>query len=283
MYSANFKPQLTILAILLCLLSSGWKAQAQALEVGVIGGLSIYNGDFSPVNWEQYFEDLNPAFGVFGRYELNRTFAARLQATYTRLSADAGRNTTTPYQEGSAFRSSLAELSLKLEITPFRLYWFKNAEIQPFLTGGAAVYRFNPEIFLDGRWIEVQPLGTEGQGAPEQPPLYDRTQLSIPLGVGVRLNLNNRLSIGAEFTGYIVFTDYLDDLGSTVVMYDELRRLKGDEIARISNPFATEGENQRYRRGNPANDYYYIGGVTIFYRISDGLGRSGLNVRCYSF
>lgn len=277
------KPQSKILLIGLLCVCNFITGRSQVLEAGFLGGLSVYNGDLSSVKWEDYFQDLNPAVGVFGRYELNRTLATRLQFTYTRLSASSGRNTTTPYDPPMKWRTDLAEVSLKLEVTPFRLYWFKKAVIQPYATSGLAVYHFNPKFFLDNRFIEVQPLGTEGQGASGQPGLYNRTQVSVPLGAGVRLNLPGRISIGAEFVGYLVFTDYLDDIGSTKLVYEDLRRLKGEEIARISNPDPRPGENVQFRRGNPARDYYYIGGVTIYYQLSDGMGRSGANIPCYKF
>ncbi len=250
-------------------------AASQDLEAGLHVGLSVYNGDLSPVVPLDYLQDLNPAFGGFLRYEMNRVVAFRLNAIVTKLTANGGNNTTTPYKvEDTEWRTPLTEASLMLEITPFRINWFKGFEIQPYAHAGAAVFNFNPQLYLDNRWVDMQPLGTEGQGLDGYAEPYKLTQVSVPAGGGVRLNFNSRFSIGAEFTGRIVFTDYLDDIGSAIVNYDDLRRGKGEQIAKFSNPNFKGGEKLTYRRGNGARDYYYSGGINLIYRLTGGPGIS---------
>ena len=46
----------------------------------------------------------------------------------------------------------------------------------PYVTGGAAVFTFNPKAEYNGEWVALQPLGTEGQGLPQYP---DRKKYSL--------------------------------------------------------------------------------------------------------
>lgn len=261
----------------------------QAVEIGMMAGLGIYNGDFSPVKNIDYFKELNPAAGVFVRHQTADRLAFRLGYTYTTLTGAGNNNTTTPYRKSDMlYRSPIHELALTMEITPFRLYLL-GWEVSPYISGGPAVFYFNPQYRINGEWLDVQPLGLEGQGLPGYEEPYSRLQFSLPVGGGVRIRINERFTIGAEAIGRIVLTDYLDDVTRKTVVYDDLRRGRGEEIAQLSFPGFNPENDRTYFRGNQANDYYYSGGVTLFYNLiryrsfNNGLTRKPSRLKCPKF
>ena len=75
--------------------------------------------------------------------------------------------------------------------------------------------RTNPDYY--SQWIDLQPLGTEGQGTTAYPDRkkYSRTQIAIPMGGGVKISLNDNLNIAFSFSARKTYTDYLDDVSTT--------------------------------------------------------------------
>lgn len=254
-------------------------------HLGVMGGVALYSGDLSPQEFGVYFEEVLPAFGVFTRVELGRAGALRIGINGGTIEGDDalhGRE-----DRGLAFRSRITELSLIGELNLFKLGASANRGLVPYLFGGGAVFRFNPEAPFDGDYIELQPLGTEGQGLPNYGAPYRLTQLAIPMGVGVKILLNDQLTLGLEFGGRMLFTDYLDDVSSTEVSYFDVLEGNGELAARLSRPGIEEDPtaNTSYRRGGQYNDWYYIGGVSLAFRIG-GNNRgvhSGKGIGCPTF
>jgi len=113
-----------------------------------------------------------------------------------------------------SFRSKIAELTLLAEIHPLELI---NLQIipyfSPYLIGGLGYFSFNPQAQLNGTWIDLQPLSTEGQGFEEYPDRkpYSLSQFNIPMGFGVRYEMSQKFNLRVEFIHRRLFTDYLDD------------------------------------------------------------------------
>ena len=85
----------------------------------------------------------------------------------------------------------------------------------PYIFTGLAMYNFNPQARQfdtenpfdnDGKdsnnpWLDLQPLGTEGQQSshyPEKAP-YQLVQFAIPIGIGLKLSVGDNLSIALEY------------------------------------------------------------------------------------
>ncbi len=114
------------------------------------------------------------------------------------------------------------------------------------------------------------------------------------MGAGVKVAVGERLNIGLEAGVRKTFTDYLDDISTDYVNYGQLVRGNGDLAAALGNrtgeylgtdPVDVPTGTQR---GNPnADDWYFIGGVTVSYNIygnNSGLGRRGKdNLGCPKF
>jgi hypothetical protein len=128
------------------------------------------------------------------------------------------------YERNLSFRSNITEFMAVAEFHP--LYIFKkydeNDELprySPYILGGIGFFSFNPQARLLNRWVDLQPLSTEGQGFAEYPKRkpYSLHQVSIPVGVGVKYELSPMLNIRAECVYRILNTDYLDDVSTTYV------------------------------------------------------------------
>ena len=142
----------------------------------------------------------------------------------------------------------------------------------PYVFAGVSVFNHNPRAFYNGQWIDLQPLGTEGQGTtafPERDP-YGLTQVGVPMGGGVRIALTEKWTLGAEVKFTKTFTDYLDDVSTTYVAQDVLIAENGILAWNLSNRTGeylnTEPLNwdEAVVRGDPADkDWFIVGGITI--------------------
>lgn len=246
-------------------------ATAQGVELGLLVGGSLYSGDLSPKEFGIYTKDIRLAGGVFGRIPVGDMLKVRIGVTAGRISSsekDTLREIPRP-----SFQSSLAEVSLVGEIYPLKTYGI----VQPYLFGGVAVYRFNPQAGFDNGWIDLQPLGTEGQGLPGYEAPYKLTQFSIPFGVGVKFVFNEAWSLGLEFGWRKTFTDHLDDISYQEVTYRDVFDGNGELAAQFSNPVAkgAEADIPVYRRGGDHLDWYHVGGITLSYFLNGNGGGGG--------
>lgn len=265
------------------LLFSFGVAQAQDFEVGVAGGVSLYSGDLAPEEFGVYFDNLHTAFGVFGRWGLSKNFSVRAGINFAKVSADDLENGRP--ERALNFRSNILELAVTGEFNLFQIDVGRTA-ITPFIYGGMGLFRFSPEARFDGNYVELQPLGTEGQGLPQYDAPYKLTQINVPVGVGVKFTFNDSWSLGFEFGGRKLFTDYLDDVSDTEVNFRDVLDGNGQLAASLSNPTLKDPEQDEliYTRGSAAKDWYYIGSITLSFKIGGGgLGRSGKGIGCPTF
>ena len=90
------------------------------------------------------------------------------------------------------------------------------------------------------------------------------------MGAGLKFIINETWTIGVEFGGRALSTDYLDDVSDVRVNYDQLLEGNGPLAARLSNPSVTEPTNGLiYTRGSPFDDWYYIGTMTLSYHFGE--------------
>jgi hypothetical protein len=269
---------------------------AQQFEVGLLFGVSTYQGDIAPSTNRLDLNDLHPSLGVFGRYNVNRFITARASFSYGKLSGtDAQANDEGRRQRNLSFQSKLYEFGLTGEIN---IFGYEAEGLQrrfsPYIFGGIAVFHFNPETNYQGQLVELQPLGTEGQGMEGFSEKYKLTQFAIPMGAGVKFAVSEKFNIGLEAGVRKTFTDYLDDISTDYVNYSQLLRGNGELAAALGNRtgeyLGTEPVDipTGSQRGNPnVDDWYFIAGVTISYNIfgnSGGLGRRGKdNFGCPKF
>lgn len=259
--------------------------QAQNYEVGLLFGASTYSGELTPGTNNLSVGELHPSLGVFVRRNFNRFITMKANLSYGTISGDDANSKDEGRKERNlSFRSRIFELGVTGE---FNILGYEAQGLQrrfsPYIFGGVAVFGFNPEANYQGQLVELQPLGTEGQGMENFPDKYKLTQIAIPFGAGVKFAISERLNIGVEVGFRKTFTDYLDDVSGNYVNYNELLRGNGSLAAELGNrtgeylgtdpidlPTGTP-------RGNAStDDWYLISGVTVSYNIfgqGKGLGR----------
>ncbi|MDC0230852.1 DUF6089 family protein, partial [Aureispira] len=171
------------------------------------------------------------------------------------------------------FKSELMEFSLMTEfnILPF------NPRIQsqvftPFIGFGASIIQFNPTTNYNNQWIQLQPIGTEGQGLEGYPDPYKLVQVAIPVVFGLKYSIGEQINIGLEVGYRFTFTDYLDDV-STIYISPHILSQNSDLAVVLSN--RTEeytgfpaNELIGNRRGNSNNfDAYIVWGFQLSFNL----------------
>jgi len=258
------------LLIIIFLICSSLSLQAQNYEVGLLLGTSGYSGDITPkAEWLSTGKN-HEALGLFARFDVNRRLAWRVSYSYAKISGeDANSTDAGRLNRNLSFRSNIHELALLGEFNPIG----SDRRFYPYLYGGAAIFKFNPETVYNGQLVELQPLGTEGQGMNGFDDKYRLTQISIPLGVGFKFRMTDRINLGLELGLRKTFTDYLDDVSGSYVNYNDLLAGNGAVAAALGNRtgelLETEpivGETGRQRGNAEKDDWYYVGGLTISYQ-----------------
>ncbi len=243
---------------------------AQVVDIGLNLGATFYSGDLSSSDFRQMIQETRPAMGIFCRLVNNRHFSTRFNFNYGGVQGDDAR--TRNEGRGLNFRSDIWEFNAIGEWHSIRIRHTEYSFTFPYVFGGVGVFHFNPKADVDGEFIELQPLGTEGQGLPSYPEAYSRTQFNLPLGAGIKF-INRKFTFGIEAGARKLFTDYLDDVSATQVNHREIFDGNGPVAAQLSNPNlgGSEGVDETYRRGSEFDDWYYMMNVTISYNFGSEL------------
>ena len=266
--------QIKNLLILIAFITLGFTADAQYkenTEVGFIGGVSYYLGDLNTT----HFNNSLPFGGIVIRKNIDRRFSYKAELLYLNIAADDRNDAsdTIAIDRDLHFRSPVYELSGQIEFNflPFEagnaLYTWT-----PFVYTGLSFFHFNPQAEnKEGLWVNLQELGTEGQGSTSFPERtkYPLAQLAIPLGGGLKIAINPSFNIILEYGVRKTFTDYLDDVSKTYP------QTNGGDIADITNasyemsdPSGTHVAGDQ--RGNPdKKDWYSFAGITLSFKLNN--------------
>ena len=133
-------------------------------ELGLYGGVSYYLGDLNPA--KQFFM-VRPGVGLVYRFNPSRRFTWQFHGIYSSVQAydSLGKNDF-QINRNLSFRSRIIEVAGSLQFNFFD-YEIGNDETPatPYIFAGIALYNFNPKAEATGEWVELRPLGTEGQGS----------------------------------------------------------------------------------------------------------------------
>ena len=282
------------------LLALAGTVRGQDVDLGITMGFSGYEGDISATTFLDRVEQLRGALGVYGRVTVSEGIALRASVLHAQVQgADALRPSS--QSRNLSFESNIFEIAAVAEWYPFRI----SLPAQPYVSLGASVYSFNPTTEYNGRTVELQPLGTEGQGMPGFEEKYQLTRFALPIGAGVTKSLGYSFVLGAEFSTRMLFFDHLDDVSGQYVNYytlldgrgvegasgnGALAAALGDRTAELTGAEPRDLPTGRMR-GNPLNnDWYYTATISLGYRIGSGLFGAGGSRRdmsrynrCYSF
>jgi hypothetical protein len=245
--------------LLLLLISSG--AFAQTWEVGGFAGSSGYMGEFNQTN-PLKFTDFS--IGAFAKHNFNGYFSAKLGYTYGKIrGADSLSYNQQFRNRNLSFYSTLNELALTGELNFFNYQpGISLKRWSPFIFSGIALVNYNPKTDYKGDTYVLRPLKTEGQQKE-----YSYNALSIPYGVGVKVNFYKSWNLALELGYRTAFTDYLDDVSG---FYADKNSMDNSYSRALSD---RSGEKTGYYIGSPASqrgdlrkrDTYMITGFSISY------------------
>lgn len=226
-------------------------------EVGVLIGGSYYIGDLNPR--KQFFLS-QPAAGVFYRFTPNYRYAFRAGFNFGNiLGDDSQTDDADQLQRNLNFKSQILELNVIAEFN-FLEYRISNDKYKftSYLFLGIDVFQFKPRAQYNNVWIDLQPLHTEGQTKG-----YKLTQVAIPFGVGIKMNVSKKVGIGLEWGPRKTFTDFLDDVSGTYPDTD-INPFTTINGPKLSDRSKNAGNNINKQRGNPrTKDWYFFFGVTL--------------------
>lgn len=252
----------------------------RGFQIGGFFGGSDYSGDLA--NNPLDFKRASIGGGAYYGYYLGSGFQIRGRFTQQKIRGDdADQNSTAA--RNLSFESNITEFAgiLSWEYESISLF---NYRLRPNIYAGAGAFKFNPKAELDGRLVELQPLGTEGQGISGFDEPYELTQFVIPFGFGIKYLAQENIMLEVDLSSKKVFTDYLDDVSGQEYVAPSILIQNGqdavdlgyraDEIGGI--PFSNF-EDPNVRALNPRNisrldDWYYLFSVGASYYFRPGAG-----------
>lgn len=191
------------------------KSQIPKYELGLHLGAVIYQGDLTP---EYYgaFNSLRPAIGVSVLRNINDHYALRFHLLHGSMKGDDAsyRNPDWRKQRNFSFSSPITELSLHVVRNVLSLHANDAGIINfsPYVFGGISYSFLNIKRdwsqFNDAHFAN-EPDITNGLDEDLNYKL-PKTILFVPVGIGVRYGINEKLSFSLEGTYQILDTDYLD-------------------------------------------------------------------------
>jgi hypothetical protein len=251
-------------------------------EAGAWLGAAQYFGD---LNTEFKFQDPKLAGGIALRYNFNERVCLKFGANMGSVAADdANSDNTFERARNLHFRSRVGDAAAQLEFN-FLPYIHGDSQFgwTPYLFAGYSVSYFNPQAEIDGEWVDLRPLGTEGQFKSEE---YFTVSGGLLYGGGFKIDLNYEWSINLEIGARKLFTDYLDDVSTNYADVEDIEELRGPIAARLADrsaelyqedpAFFTQnnieypiGEPGRQRGNSKNNDTYVMFGIGIMYYFGD--------------
>lgn len=243
------------------------------IEIGIMTGMTGYLGDLSPesnLKSQVDINELNPGAGFLRRIDLNRHFSFRANFLTGKISGN-DQNSNDPGQQyrDLHFRARIYEASMQLEWNILNFMHGKDRDrvigiSSPYFFAGIGCFYFNPQAQVNQKWIDLQPLGTEGQHLKNsEKSIYNRVQLNIPFGFGFKYAVSENGSIGFELGIRKTFTDYLDDVSGE---YPHIRRLERENplAAQLSYKGNSEYNPIGQNRGDATKkDWYFFAGLMV--------------------
>ena len=272
---ASIKPNYTILLWLL-LVAFSFESVAQGIyslsnrRFLLTGGtgFSTYFGELKYDN-DRFDTKLNITFGL--HYRIHSRFMTGMNVLWYALEGDdaEGPNPT----RNLSFTSSNFEWNVMgtVLLFPDGLRFNQRRILNFFLKAGFGFTWFNPKGDLNGTKYALRPLLTEGVE-------YNRFTTIIPVGMGLKLKVNDFVNIVVDGGYRYAFTDYFDDVSTVHVdqssFTDPIAAALADRRPEIGLDVKAAGA----KRGNPEqNDGYFILNAKVEYFIPAGILFSGKN------
>lgn len=244
-------------------------------EFGITAGMAHYFGD---LNTRASISRPKPALGVFFRKQFGNYVGLRLSAHYAQVGfSDIYSKNDYQKIRNLSFNSNIWEVALQGDFNFFKFVPTNPDYIfTPYITLGVGVFTYDPYAYTNGKKEFLRPLGTEGQliGYKGRRP-YNTLAICIPLGIGFKYNLNEKINFSFEVAHRFTTTDYLDDVSTTYAPVNSFlpgstSMLLQDRSVEIDpdNPLNQIPGGTRQRGWSKQKDQYIIAEIGLTYNIS---------------
>ena len=241
-----------------------------------------YFGDLAPRSgWSSTDISLTrPGVGLYAVYRYSPNFSFRSGFSWSRIKGDdfdsADPNDMNEgifrYTRNLSFRNNLYEFTFQgmWDIFGNHGTFLNRVPWTPYVFAGISVFYHEPKGLVPemnyhnpggptplaeaGEWVKLRGLGTEGQfsTAPiDKGKEYGPVSYSVPVGLGVRIELSKRVDFAFEIGYKILFFDYIDDVSKNFVdlgaLDSDLARVMSD---RSIEPFSSNGSARDMEKVN---------------------------------
>ncbi|MEO7174598.1 MAG: DUF6089 family protein [Saprospiraceae bacterium] len=251
---------------------------AQNFTFGVGFGGMNYQGELTSGGLGEILQITNPAFKLSLTYPLSDHLEFSLSGVFGKIEGDDRLSRIQYRKERNLnFVSKINEFAVSAEYNFLSFSGdFADYRFTPFIEAGVGVFFFDPKTYFLTQEVRLQPIGTEGQGLIQFPERqkYKLSGLVIPFGAGAKLRLNDKMTISLALDCHLTFTDYLDDVSTKYVNYNDLLAGNGPLSAALGNrtgeyfgtaPVDTPSGGKRGTSSN--NDFYYTAFLSLHTQI----------------
>jgi hypothetical protein len=267
----NFRAILLFMFFFVLFFLKGRETRAQYNDLGVQFGVSRYKGELSQHTFD--FKFIHLAGGVFFRHNWNRHWSWFAELNFGKVSGDDALSKSDFEQNRNlSFSSSIIDFTPGVEFNflPFETGNYAYP-FTPYIFTGLSIFKFNPK----SEGVELQPLGTEGQGLPGRPKPYNRVSIAIPIGGGIKVSISQNVGFGIQVSAHRAYSDYIDDVSTTYPDLNQLRASHGADAVYFSDPGYYNDSIPDYpvfegkQRGTPTDkDWYMFGTFQLWVRLT---------------
>lgn len=239
--------------------------------LGDLGGKDQIGTDYrlKDLDWPSTSLAINLGY----RYRFHSIFATTTSLYVGMLKGDdALTKETYRSARNLSFRAPIIDITQRIDFMIYKkekvgkrynvrgLHGFKNRNEQVFVFAGIGIVGFISQAKYQGKWVNLRPLSTEGQGLAGGIKKHLPVTVNVPIGMGFRVGISREWRIGVEATYVKTFSDYIDDVHGSYYDKGLLQAQKGATAAALSD---RSGNNQWFGTGQQRGDiqkdsYYYI-------------------------
>ncbi len=252
-----------IITILVFLILHCFKVDAQYLyELGVYAGPNKFFGDAKSSN---IFIPEGYSVSIFGSKKLSSRYSVKASLDYSRISTKRNKeDLVTRDNTVVQFHNSLMGVSGFLEFNFFNWSFLRGTSHTPYVFLGLSFLLYNQvytNLIFESSLPSSPPKEVPGQ-------LQIAYAAAIPFGVGYKLMLDQRWTIGMQVNFNYSLTDNLDSNNLPYSTYENnvIKRVKSVSSTVVKNEIEKRRKIDNYGDTNN-NDWFVSLGFTVSYAI----------------
>lgn len=244
----------------------------QTGEFGLTAGAAHYFGD---LNTRAQVNRPKLAIGGFFRRQITNYIGVRLAGHFAQLGySDVYSNNEYQKRRNLSFNTNIFEIALMGDFNFFKFIPADpNHSFTPYASLGIGVFSYDPYAYYQNEKVYLRPLHTEGQTFYEGRKTYGTMGVAVPLAMGIKYALTDKINLSFEVGYRFTTADYLDDVSKTYVGADKfaspeksLAGLLQDRSYELGEPIGIEG---RQRGWSKQKDQYVIAEFGVSFNLTN--------------